>query len=226
RLQRVIDQRQAALRQQALDQLSVVLVGLGQAGDMGDLADTDARQFLAQRLAVIDHVMRTQLADPGLGFRTRGGADHGQAGQAPRQLSKDRTDTPGGAYDQQALALIGRTFGDLQTLEQQFPGGDGRQRQRCRFGERQAGGHGADDAFIDQVQLAVGPGTVDGTGIEHPVAGLEQAHCTAHRLDYTGSVPAEYLGGAVLRGDALADLGVDRVDRNRPNLYQQVVRTG
>ena len=225
RLQRVVDQRQTPLRRQALDQLRVVLVGLGQAGDMGDLADANARQFLAQRLAVIDHMMCAQITDPGLGFRARGSADHGQAGQVARQLGENRTDATGGADDQQALALIGRALGNLQAFEQQFPGGDGGQRQGCSFGERQAARHMANDAFIDQVQFAIGAGTVDGAGIEHPVAGLEQSDFAAHGLDDAGRVPAQYLGRAVLRFDAEADLGIDRVDRDGPNLDQKIVCT-
>jgi len=86
--------------------------------------------------------------------------------------------------------------------------------------------HFADDALIHQMQLAVGPGAVDGTGIEHPVAGLEQADLAAHGLDHAGGVPAQHLGCAVFRSDAQADLGIDRVDRNGAHLHQQVVRAG
>ena len=196
---------------------------------MGDLADANARQFLAQRLAVIDHMMCAQITDPGLGFRARGSADHGQAGQVARQLGENRTDATGGADDQQALALIGRAFGNLQTFEQQFPGGDGGQRQGCSFGERQAARHMANDAFIDQVQFAVGAGTVDGAGVENLVARLEQADLTAYRLDGSGCIPTEHLGGTIVRriakaDNAMADLGVDRVDRDGSNLDQQIVR--
>ncbi|CAE6954804.1 conserved protein of unknown function [Ectopseudomonas oleovorans] len=226
RLHGVVDQRQAALGLQRLDQLLVVLLGLGQAGDVGHLADADARQFLAQRLAVVDHVVGTQFAHPGLGLRARCGADHGQAGQAASQLGEDRADASGGTDDQQGLVLVGRAFADLQAFEQQFPGGDRGQRQGRRVGEGQAAGHMTDDALVDHMQLAVGAGPVDGAGVEHPVARLEQADLAAHGLDHAAGVPAEHLGGAVRWRDALTDLGVDRVDRNGADLDQQVARAG
>jgi hypothetical protein len=70
-----------------------------------------------------------------LGLRTRSGADDVQASELFRQLREDRADTAGCADDQQALAFIDVAFAYLQAFEEQFPRGDGGQRQGGRFGE-------------------------------------------------------------------------------------------
>ena len=86
---RVINQRQLALRGEGVDQRVEVLLGIGQAGDMGYRRDTNARQLVGERLAVIDHMVRARLADPLLALRTRGGADHRHGGQFAGQLGQD-----------------------------------------------------------------------------------------------------------------------------------------
>ena len=87
---RVINQRQLALRGEGVDQRVEVLLGIGQAGDMGYRRDTNARQLVGERLAVIDHMVRARLADPLLALGTRGGADHRHGGQFTGQLGQDR----------------------------------------------------------------------------------------------------------------------------------------
>ncbi|MNJ47899.1 hypothetical protein D3C77_430740 [compost metagenome] len=221
----VVDQGQLALRGQRLDQLREVLVGLGQAGHVGDLIDALRFERLGQRLAVVDDQVSTQLADPVLGLWTGGGADDGEAGQLTGQLSQDRTHATGGADDQQALAQVVSAFSNLQAFKQQLPGGDCGQRQRGGFGKTQALGHMADDALIDDMQFAVAPGTGNGAGVEHLVAWLEQGDITAHRLDHTGHIPAQHLGGTRIRLHVLAHLGIHRVHRDGADLYQQVPRT-
>ncbi len=141
-------------------------------------------------------------------------------------MRQDRAHATRGADDQQALALVVLAFLDVQALEQQFPGGDGRQRQRRRVGETEGLGHVADNALIHHVQFAVATGPGDGTGVEHLVPGLEQRDLAAYRLDHAGHVPAQHLGNASFGLDVLADLGVHRVDRNGLDLHQQVPGTG
>ncbi|MCY1444314.1 hypothetical protein D9M71_607790 [compost metagenome] len=141
------------------------------------------------------------------------------------QLGEDRTHTAGGADDQQALAQVVLALHNLQPFEQQLPGRDSRQWQGSGLGKAQGLGHVADDALIDDVQFAVAPGTGDRAGVVHLVAWLEQADVTAHCLDDTGDIPAQYLGCARLRLGVLAHLGIHRVYRNGTDLYQQVPRT-
>ena len=83
-----------------------------------------------------------------------------------------------------------------------------------------------DDALIHGVQFAVAAWTHQGAGVEHLVTGLEQRYVAADGLDHTGHVPAQYLGGAIFRGDVLAHLGVYRVDRDGFDFHQQVTRAG
>ena len=156
----------------------------------------------------------------------RGGADDLQRGELVGQLSQDRPHTTGSADDQQALALIVFAFSHLQTFEQQLPRSDSGQWQCGRFGKPQASGHMADDALINCVQFAVAARAYQGTGVVHLVAGLEQRHVTADRLDHTRHVPTQHLGGAIFRGDVLAHLGVHRVDRDGFDFHQQVTGAG
>ncbi|MNH16041.1 hypothetical protein D3C79_756680 [compost metagenome] len=218
----VIDQRQFALRRQGFDQLIEVLVGLGQAGHVSHLVDALGLECGGQRLAVIDHLIGTQFTYPVLGLWARGAANHREAGQLARQLSEDRADSTGRANDQQALAEVLLAFGDLQTLEQQLPGGDGGQRQCRRFGKAQGFRHVPDDPLIYYVQFTVAASAGDGACVVNLVARLEQADLAAHRLDHTGHIPAQHLGGDTFRLHVLANLGVDRVHRDCPYLHQQV----
>ncbi|MNN75601.1 hypothetical protein D3C81_1919170 [compost metagenome] len=84
----------------------------------------------------------------------------------------------------------------------------------------------ADDALVHHMQLAVAARTRDGAGVIHLVAGLEQCHLTAHRLDHTGHIPTQHLGRATFGLDVLAHLGVDRVDRDGFDFHQQVAGAG
>jgi hypothetical protein len=176
-----------------------------------------------QRLAVVDHVMRAQLLDPLAGFRTRGGADDGQAGQLARQLHQDGANAARRADHQQRLALRGASVAaHFQTVEQQFPRGDGGQRQRCGLGEVDILRLVADDALVHQMQLAVGAGAGQVAGVPDFIADLEQGHVRADRFHHAGGIPADHLGLAFGRGDVAADLGVDRIDRNGAHFDQQI----
>ncbi len=216
----IVDQRQLALWLECLDELIQMLFGLGQAGHMSHVVQADAFEFFAQRLAVIQHMMRPQFVDPAFGLGPRGGADDFQRGQFARQLGQDRTHATGCANDQQAVGAFTFLLRDLQSLEQQFPGGDGCQRQRRRMGEAQGLGHVADDSLVHHVQLAVGTRPSQRTGIEHLVARLEQRDLAADGLHHTRHVPAQHLACTILRLDVLTDLGVHRVDGDGLDLDQ------
>ncbi len=205
-----------------LDQLVQMLLGLGQAGHMGHLVKADAFQLFAQRLAVVQHFVCTQLANPAFGLGSRGGADDFQRGQLPRQLRQDRPHATGRADNQQALRTFAFVLRNLQAFEQQLPGRDRGQRQRRRMSKTQGLGHVADDALVHHMQLAVATRSGQRPGIEHLVARLEQRDLTADRLHDARHIPAQYLGCAVFRLDVLTDLGVHRVDGDRLDLDQQV----
>ncbi|MNI84998.1 hypothetical protein D3C73_1419530 [compost metagenome] len=72
------------------------------------------------------------------------------------------------------------------------------------------------------MQLAVTPSAGNGAGVEHLVAGLEQAHFTANGLDHAGHVPTQHFGRTDFWLDVLTDLGIDRVDRDGFDFHQQV----
>ena len=190
---------------------------------MGHARHADALQLGREWLRMVDHVVGSQLAHPGLGLGARGGADHREAGQLARQLGHDRADPAGRADDQQgALRLVG----DLQPVEQHFPGGDGRQRQRRGLCKRQRGRHAPDDALVHTVQLRIAARAGDVTGVKDTIARLEQRDLRAHRLDHAGRIPAQHLVLAGRRRGALAHLGVDRVDRDGVHPHLEVARAG
>ena len=116
---------------------------------------------------MVDDVVRAQLAHPGLGLGTRGGGDDREAGQPARDLDRHRADAAGAADDEQR-ALVGALAAlDADAVEQELPGGDGRQRQGRGLGEAQPGRLAADDALVDQVVLGVGAGPDHRAGVEH-----------------------------------------------------------
>jgi len=198
-----------------------VLFRRGQAGHVAG-PEAQGIKLRLEGLAVVDGVVRAHPQAPVAGFIARRGGDHGQAGQRLGDLDQNRADSAGAADDQQALAGA-FTLAQAHALEQQFPGGDRRQRQGRRLGMVEGLGFAADDALIDDVQLAVGAGAPDGAGVEHVVAGLKQGDAAADRLDRAGGVPAENLVSRFRFGPH-ADLGVDRVDGDGGHLDQQVVR--
>jgi hypothetical protein len=109
------------------------------------------------------------------------------------------------------------------TVKQQLPGGDGGQRQRRGLGEVQRRRLAADDALVDQLELRVAAGTGDVAGVVDLVAGREQGHLVADRLDHAGGVVAEHARRIFLLRLGCAHLGIDRVDRDRFHPHQDVV---
>ncbi|KAG0774288.1 hypothetical protein G6F22_014185 [Rhizopus arrhizus] len=200
----IIDQPQLALRRQQLDDLRVVLIGVGQAGHVMYLADAQPRQALGQRQAVVDYMVRPHRIHPVLGIRARGGADHRQLGQLPRQLHQDRSDATGSADHQQGLAFAA-ALGDAQAVEQQFPGGDRGQRQRRGGGIVETGRLAADAALVHQLVLRIAAGAVDHAGVVDRIARLEQGHLAAHRVDDADRIPTEH--ARAIGGHAAAHLG-------------------
>ncbi len=73
----------------------------------------------------------------------------------------------------------------VQPIEHRFPGCDRGERQRGGFGEAQGPGLLADDPLIDEMELAVGAGTVERTGIEDLVSRLEERGIRPHLRDHT-----------------------------------------
>jgi len=71
RIQRlgIVNQRQLALWDQRLNQLLIVLLGIIEAGDVGDVLDANTSQLFSERLAVIDNVMCPEVGNPLLALR-------------------------------------------------------------------------------------------------------------------------------------------------------------
>ena len=159
--------------------------------------------------------MRAEIEAPFLRLRPRRGGDHGEAGEAARQLHQDRADPAGAAGDQQRARIDALARRRAESVEQQFPGGDRGQRQGCCLRERKTARFAPDDAFVDQMKFRIGALAQDRAGIEHFVAGLEQRHVRADRVHDAGGVIAEDLGLTLGRGGALAYLVIDWIGGNR-----------
>ena len=71
RIQRlgIVNQRQLALWDQRFNQLLIVLFGIIQAGDVGNMLNADSGQLLAEWFAVIDNVVRAEIGHPLLACR-------------------------------------------------------------------------------------------------------------------------------------------------------------
>src|SRR5205823_12645593 len=115
----------------------------------------------------------------------RGGGDDLEAGVF-RDLNGDRADATRAVDDEDARAAVAP---DLHALEERFP---------CRDrGEGHGGGLrevelrwlSADDALVDELELAVGAGAGDIAGVVDRVAGFEERHLRADRGDRAGCVP-------------------------------------
>src|SRR5690606_23310702 len=76
--------------------------------------------------------------------------------------------------------------------------------------------------IFDQMKLAVTARTGNVAGVEDLVAGLEQGAVAADCFDDSGAVPAENAWLLQTAACSHANLGIDRVDRDSVNTYQQV----
>ena len=72
------------------------------------------------------------------------------------------------------------------------------------------------------MQLGVGSIATDAAGVEHLFARFEGVHFRPDGANDTGSIPAQHAPASADRTRAAANLRVDRVDRNGPNLNEQV----
>src|SRR4051812_24168242 len=76
------------------------------------------------------------------------------------------------------------------------------------------------------MKLGIRAGPLELASIKDIVAWLETSHLRADGDDGAGGVPTENLPGTGLRGATAPDLGIHGIDRDRPNLDQQVAAFG
>ena len=126
----IVDQAIFPLRRNDVGQRLVMLVGVGEACDQRNRREFKLFDLLLHRPCMIDNRMGAEIEAPFLRFRTGRGCHHRQAGKAARELDQDRADTAGAADDQQRACIEALAGHRAEAIEQQFPGGDRRQRQR------------------------------------------------------------------------------------------------
>src|SRR5205823_5178267 len=175
-------------------------------GDVVDVLVAERLDLRAQRLPVIDNVIGAQLLRPGDRLRPRGGGDDLQTGHLG-DLDGDRANAAGAVDDQHARATVAA---DLHAVEKRFPRGDRRQRNGGGLREVERLRLAPDDAFIDEMELAVRARARDVAGVIDGVARLEERDLGTYRGDGAGRVPAEHAGRGRVR---FSLLGVDRVHR-------------
>ena len=159
--------------------------------------------------------MGAEIEAPLVQLRPRRRCDDGEAREAARQLDQDRADAAGAADDQQRARVDAFPRHGTEPVEQQFPGGDRGEGKRGGLRERQCLRFAADDALIDQVKFRVGALPQDRARVENLIAGFEQRHVGANRIDHPGGIVAEDLGLALRGGSALAHLVIDRIGGDR-----------
>ena len=192
-----------------------MLLGEGEARHQRDRRQLQLLDLLLHRLAVIDHRMRAEIEAPFLRLRPRRGRNHGEAGEAARELDQDRADTAGAAGDEKRTRIDALAGDRAEAIEQQFPGGDGGEGKGGCLRERERFRLVADDALVDQMEFGVGALALDRARVKHLVARLEQRDIGPDRVDHAGRVIAQNLGLALGRGGALAHLVIDRIGRDR-----------
>ncbi|MCY1239337.1 hypothetical protein D9M72_521280 [compost metagenome] len=124
------------------------------------------------------------------------------------------------------MGSAGDRPGDVKAVEQHFPCGDRCQRQGGRGGKIERLRFSADNALVDQVKFGVGAGAIDGARIEDLVARLEEGRVRPDGADDAGGIPAEHLPLTRFGRRRPADLGVDRIDRDRLDLDEDVPALG
>src|SRR5436190_10939967 len=166
---------------------------------------------------MIDDMVGAELLNPGDGLGARGGGDHLEAADL-RELDADGADAARAIDDEHARATVAR---DLHAVEECFPRRDRGERDRGRLREVERARLAADDALIDEMELAVAARARDVAGVVHRLAWLEERDLGADRGHRAGGVPAEHARRGRLR---LALLRIHGVDRDGLNLDQQVAR--
>ena len=180
----------AALRADQFDR-RVPVAHVVEDRDVIDMLKAERAHLFDHRLAVIDDMVCAQLLDPAFGLRARGRGNDDQPGRLG-QLDADRADAATGADDQHRLTLVGTIAIDAESIKERLVGGDRGQRQRRGFGKAQALRLEADDALVHQLELRVGAGAGDVTGVVHLVADLEQGDVRADGLDHAAGIPTQH----------------------------------
>ena len=130
---RIIDQRKPALRRNQLADLGQVLVGVGgrehEAGAPSPSRSTSAASGFAWSTTWWAPSPRLQCGR----LRPRCGRDHGQIGELPDKLGRDRANAARAADDQNGGGGARHGLADVEAIEQRLPGGDRGQRQGCGF---------------------------------------------------------------------------------------------
>jgi hypothetical protein len=120
-------------------------------------------------------------------------------------------------------AAIAAVCVEAETIEQQFPCGERRQRQRCRLGKIQRLRLASGDAFVNNLLLRVAARPGDVAGVIHRVALLEECHRIADRDDRAGGIPAEHFRLRLDLGFWRTHLRIDRIDGDCFDAHQQIV---
>ena len=142
-----------------------------------------------------------------------------------RELDQDRADTAGRAGHQQ-MAPGSAAARHAEAVEQQLPGGDRGQRQRCGFGVGKRLWRMADQTRVHALEFGIAAGPIQRAGIPDPIAGLEDADLAADRVDDADRVPAEDARCAMGGCGVAPNFGVDRVHRHCPHRHPQILRAG
>jgi len=219
---RVVDQREAALRRDQFGDRRQMLAGAGGREHERWGADAERRDLCRQRRAVVDHVMRAERGHPVAGFGARGGGDDHEVGQLPRKLDRDRPDAARAADDQDRRRAARDRPPYVEPVEQGLPRGRSGQRQRGGLGPVERRWLRTDDALVDQMKFGIGAGSAERAGVEDGVAGFEARGIGTGCDDRSGGVLAQDPPVAIERTRRFADLGVDRVHRNRADRDEQV----
>ena len=218
----VVDERKTSLRGDQLGDLLNMLVGVRGREDESRRADAQICHLPSQRLAMIDDMVGTELGHPGLRFRARGCRNDDQLGYLASKLDCHRAYSAGTPDDQQRMCCTGYRSTHGQSLEEGLPRGDCRQRQRRCLCPIEANRLLPDNAFVDQVQLGVGPIAADAARVEHLVARFEAAHFRADSANDTGGIPTQDTPITVDRTRASAHLRVNRVYRDSLDLDEEI----
>ncbi|MGY4351167.1 hypothetical protein ACVWXM_007660 [Bradyrhizobium sp. GM7.3] len=204
----------------------VVLVGECEARHQRDGRQLELLDLLFHRLAVVDHRMRAETEAPFLRLRPRRGREHRQPGEAAGELDQDRANAASAARDQERARIDTLAGHRTEPIEQQFPGGDGGEREGGGLHERQALRLVANDALVDEVEFRIGTLAQDRAGVKYLVAWLEQRDVGTDGVDNAGRVIAQNLGLALGRGCALAHLVIDRIGRDRLHSHADITALG
>ncbi len=170
---------------------------------------------------VIDHVIGTHFFDPGNTLRSRRGGDHLQMRELFGQLNQNRTDAASRADDEQGL-IATAAFTQAKRIEEQLPGGDGRQGHARRLCEAERTRLFPDDTFVDGVKGRIRARAGDVAGVEDLVANLEQMYLAADLAHDACGVIANHL--ALARGRPHlrpgADLDIHRIYGNPSDFHK------